>query len=126
MKRTRNPNWGRDPYWPHELAEALGSIAMAFPSYEFLFAHIIGFAEKLDKATFYRELLPFPPSKKLDRFRRYINNREDDISRFYTTVCDRFEENLTDRNHYIHAYWYYNKDDKITSHLLILTEEKIH
>lgn len=100
MTRTKNPDW------PHELAGALGSIAISFASYEFIFAHIVGFAENLDKATLYREVLTLPPSEKLKRFRRHISGKTDDLANFYSTVCDRFEGLLADRNRYIHAYWY--------------------
>ena len=101
-----NPNWNRNPDWPHELAEALGNIAIQFASYEFVFSHLVGFAEDLDKATLYREVLWLPPSEKLKRLRNHVSGKTDEVSRLYSNLCDRFEVLLTDRNRYIHAYWY--------------------
>lgn len=101
-----NPNWHRNPDWPHELAEALGNVAIQFASYEFIFSHLVGFAEGLDKRTLYREVLTIPPSEKLKRLRNIVDGKADEISRLYSTLCDRFEVLLADRNRYIHAYWY--------------------
>jgi hypothetical protein len=101
-----NPNWKRNPDWPHELAEALGNVAIQFANYEFVFGHLIGFAEGIDKATLYREVLTLTPAEKLKRLRSLVNGKQDEISRLYSNLCDRFEELLTDRNRYIHAYWY--------------------
>lgn len=97
----------RNPQWPCELAEALGSVAISFANYEFVFGHLVGFAESLDKVTLYREVLTLPPSEKLKRLRRLVHGKTDNVSQLYSNLCDRFEELLEDRNRYIHAYWYH-------------------
>lgn len=101
-----NPNWSRAPDWPHELAEALGNVAIQFANYEFVFSHLVGFAEGLDRETLYREVLTLPPSEKLKRLRKRVIGKAGGMSRLFSNLCDRFEELLTDRNRYIHAYWY--------------------
>ena len=101
-----SPNRHRNPDWPHELAEALGNVAIQFANYEFIFSHLVGFAEGIDKGTLYREVLTLPPSEKLKRLRNLVDGKTDDISCLYSKLCDRFEVLLTDRNRYIHAYWY--------------------
>lgn len=101
-----SPNWHKNPEWPHELAEALGNIAIQFANYEFIFSHLVGFAEGLDKETLYREVLTLTPTEKLKRLRKLVDGKEDEISLLYSNLCDRFEVLLTDRNRYIHAYWY--------------------
>lgn len=101
-----DPNWNRNPDWPSELAQALGGIAIQFSIYEFIFSHLVAFAEGIDKNTLYRDVLPLTPSQKIDRLRNTVRDRTDDISRVYSTFCDQFEVVLTDRNRYIHAYWY--------------------
>lgn len=101
-----NPNWNRNSDWPRELAEELGNIAIQFANYEFVFSHLVGFAERLDKSTLYREILTLPPSEKLKRLRSFVAGKSDEISRIYSNLCDRFEVVLTDRNRYLHAYWY--------------------
>lgn len=101
-----NLNWHKNPDWPHELAEALGNVAIQFANYEFVFSHLVGFAEGLDKGTLYREVLTLPPSDKLKRLRSLVEGKADEKSRLFSALCDRFEVLLTDRNRYIHAYWY--------------------
>lgn len=96
----------RNPDWPHELAEALGNVAINFAHYDFVFGHLVGFAENLDKDILYREVLTLPPSEKLKRLRLRVHGRTDHVSQLYSNLCDRFEELLEDRNRYIHAYWY--------------------
>lgn len=107
---------GRNPHWPHELAEALGNVAITFAHYDFVFGHLVGFAENLDKTLLYREVLTLPPSEKLKRLRRRARTRTDNVSQLYSNLCDRFEELLEDRNRYIHAYWYrvQGESDKFT------------
>ena len=101
-----SPYRRKNPDWPHELAEALGNVAIQFANYEFIFSHLVGFAEGLDESSLYREVLTLPPSEKLKRLRCFIQGKTDEDSRLYSAICDRFEELLTDRNRYIHAYWY--------------------
>lgn len=99
-------NWRKNPDWPHELAGALGNVAIQFANYEFVFSHLVGFAEGLDKSTLYREVLTLPPSEKLRRLRSLVEGKADEKSRLFSALCDRFEVLLADRNRYIHAYWY--------------------
>lgn len=101
-----NPNWKRNPTWPHELAEALGNVAIQFATYDFVFGHLVGFAEGIDRATLYPEILTLQPSEKLKRLRDFASGKTDQVSLLYSNLCNRFEELLTDRNRYIHAYWY--------------------
>ena len=100
----------RNPQWPYELAEALGSVAISFANYEFVFAHLVGFAENLDKEVLYREVLTLPPSEKLKRLRKRAEGKTDEVSKLYSALCDRFEVILEERNRYIHAYWYRSQD----------------
>jgi hypothetical protein len=96
----------KNPHWPYELAEALGSVAISFASYEFVFGHLVGFAENLEKEVLYREVLTLPPSEKLKRLRKRAEGKADEVSALYSALCDRFETILEDRNRYIHAFWY--------------------
>ena len=105
MARSKNPDW------PHELAGALGSLAIQFAQSDFVFGHLVGFAEQLDKTVLYREVLTMPPSEKIKRLRRYAAARTDDVGRLYSAICDSFEEVVEGRNRLIHAYWYRYQDD---------------
>ncbi|RDS79585.1 hypothetical protein DWU98_17500 [Dyella monticola] len=100
----------RNPLWPYELAEALGSIAISFANYEFVFAHLVGFAENLDKEILYKEVLTLSPSEKLKRLRLKSAGKTDEVSKLYSALCDRFEVILEERNRYIHAYWYRSQE----------------
>lgn len=95
----------KSPDWPHQLAEAIGNLAMAFAQAEFAFAHLVGYAENLDRSAMHREVLGLPPSEKIARLRRAAATSVD-THRLYRAICDRFEELLENRNRYIHAYWY--------------------
>lgn len=95
----------KDPNWPHELAEAIGNLAMAFAQAEFAFAHVVGYAEGIERAELYRDVLGSPPSAKIQRLRK-VATTDTDSHRLYRAICDRFEELLENRNRYIHAYWY--------------------